>query len=119
MIDPASLLTGAGLVFLGYGSGRVGRVRRHPKPPKAPKPVCGCGHHHSFHDGDGRCQHVETVTIEEKEIQRNEGGKAVRDSWDNPVFVRKVKEVLNQQCACQRYTGPEPYTSFYAPEIGG
>ena len=58
MLDPVSLLTGAGLVVAGYGCGRVGRRRRHPKVKQA-GPVCGCKHHKSYHkDGTGACRKV-------------------------------------------------------------
>lgn len=119
MLDPLSLLAGAALVIGGYGSGRIGRARRHPRPPKPVKPFCGCGHHHSFHTEEGRCSFVTHQLVEEKELQRTESGKVVRDAYDEPVFVKKVKDTITTQCGCQRYSGPEPIPSYYAPEIGG
>ena len=55
MLDPLSMLAGAALVGVGYGSGRVGRVRRRPR---VVKPLCGCKHHKSYHEGGGRCSFV-------------------------------------------------------------
>lgn len=91
MFDPVTLLTGAGLLATGYGAGRIGRSRRHPKPRKPtppPKPICGCGHNRSFH-AKGRCT--------------GEVGKYP----------------YNYQCKCGEYVGPEPMPEYYAPEIGG
>lgn len=64
MFDPISLLTGAGLlgtgVGTGYISGRISEKRRRASIPK--DGVCdGCGHHFSFHVGGKRCKH-ETKT---------------------------------------------------------
>lgn len=90
MFDPVSLLTGAVLVVTGYGGGRVGRARRSPKPPPPVKPVCGCGHHKSYHkDGTGSCQ--------------------------ERVYVSYVEG--HKQCACHKYEGPIPLVEYYSPEI--
>jgi hypothetical protein len=63
------------------------------KGPQEPKPVCGCGHHYSFHDpGKGMmCGHMH---------------------YDHGVGS-------NMMCTCKRYSGPEPLPSLYAPEIAG
>jgi len=52
-----SLLLGAAVFASGMLAGRFWPARRrHPKPPKPVKPVCGCGHHVSFHkDRTGLC----------------------------------------------------------------
>lgn len=118
MFDLVSLLTGAGLVLGGYGSGRLGKLRRHPKPPKPPKPICGCGHHHSFHD-DAGCKHVEQETVYEDEVQRDGKGRVILDSWDEPVTVEKVRQIVEHKCGCRHYSGPVPYPEYYAPEFGG
>jgi len=61
------------------------RVNRQPAvivpqvPYKEPEPICGCTHHHCFHDDNG-C-----------------GQKAVR--YDGTMVIA---------CGCKRYTGPEP-----------
>lgn len=48
------LLIGAGIA---WASGLVGWAigRRRPVPRRAIMPVCGCGHHLSFHGHDGVC----------------------------------------------------------------
>ncbi len=102
MLDPITLIIGGGLLAAGYGSGRVGRRRRHPRAPKPvppPKPVCGCGH--GIHDHDpatSKCHGTK---------------KAYR--WDG------FREVLDKyvSCTCRQYSGPQPLPEFYAPEIGG
>ena len=68
--------------------------RKGPKPP--PKPVCGCGHHHSYHDRqNGRCGHVERVYL----------GGGIYGQPD--------------ECTCRQYSGPEPMPEFYATELTG
>ncbi len=62
--------------------------RRTPKPLPPPKPVCGCGHHRSFHPDGGKC---------------NDKGYA-----GNGVYG----------CGCKEYVGPQPLPEYYAPEIG-
>ena len=89
-MDPVSLAVGAALLASGYGGGRVGRARRHPKPPKPTQPICGCGHHKSFHQNDGACQ--------------------------ERVYVSYVEG--HKQCTCKHYVGPEPLPEYYHPEIG-
>lgn len=64
-----------------------------------PDPVCGCGHHYSFHNGQtGLCMHK---------------GRAETkwDEYGDPVKWEMV------QCGCQRYIGPQPLDVLYAPEI--
>lgn len=56
-----ALIEGAGILLAGMAVGRFWPARRRrPKPPKPVQPVCGCGHHVSFHwEGTGRCHHNE------------------------------------------------------------
>lgn len=62
--------------------------RRRMKPVK---PVCGCRHHHSFHEkGTGACH------------------EHVRVNTSIGIYSR---------CGCQHYSGPEPIPSMYASEI--
>ena len=64
------------------------------KGPKVPEPVCGCGHHHSFHDRQtGRCGHVKRVYL---------GG----GHYGHP-----------DACTCKQYSGPQPIPEFFAPEV--
>jgi hypothetical protein len=94
VIEGALILL-AGLVIGRFMPGR----RRRPKPPKPVKPICGCTHGiQTHHPETGRCNaRVQTY--------RHDG----------------VKEVLAgyAACACVRYSGPQPYPEFFAPEIGG
>jgi hypothetical protein len=57
-------------------------------------PVCGCGHHHSYHDPKtGECHSLMKVP-----------SSASRDSYHTP-------------CTCRQYSGPVPMPEFYAPEV--
>ena len=90
------MLEGALILLGGFLVGRFmpGRQRR-PKPPSDPKPVCGCGHHVSFHaDGTGRC------------------------AWKGEPFYRSGVGTVKPTCQCLGYVGPQVYPSFVA-EIGG
>jgi hypothetical protein len=67
----------------------LGRVPGRRGPSERIEPVCGCDHHHSFHDPKtGACHARVSIGI-----------------WDY------------EQCTCRRYSGPEPLPDFYAPEI--
>lgn len=85
------LLEGALIALAGVALGRFLPARRRtPKPLPPSKPVCGCGHHRSFHKDAGRCQ--------------------------ERVYVSYVEG--HKQCGCGEYVGPEPVPAYYAPEIG-
>lgn len=73
------------------------RVMRKPAPDqqkpvkgRSPQPICGCGHHRSFHTENGECHH-----------------------WT------PQGRVVERMCGCQKYIGPEPLPQYYAPEITG
>jgi hypothetical protein len=67
--------------------------------PKPPRPICGCDHHHSFHDpADGTCHG--TVQIE--------------TGWGEYGAAREWKQ---GPCPCKQYSGPLPLPEFYATEI--
>jgi hypothetical protein len=91
------MLEGA-LILLGrFLPGRRRAVARKP-----PRPVCGCTHHHSFHDPKaGACR----ATVNGLPVHRNQHGYA--DAWEQVP------------CKCQAYSGPLPLPEVYAPEIGG
>ena len=81
-------------VIIGILLGRFLPARR--KGPKAVKPVCGCTHHHSYHDRQtGRCGHTERIYL----------GNGCYGQPDT--------------CTCKQYSGPQPMPEFYAPEIAG
>lgn len=70
------------------------RLRRRPvKAAKSPQPVCGCTHHHSYHDPqDGECH-----------------GRVEVGFW--------AAEYHYKRCTCRQYSGPVPLAEVYAPEI--
>ena len=89
------MLEGALTLLAGILVGRFmpGR-RRRPKPLADPKPICGCGHHVSFHgDGKGPC------------------------AWEGEKFYRSGVGTVKPTCKCLRYVGPEVYP-VYTSEIG-
>lgn len=47
MLDPFTLLAGAGILGVGYLAGRITRRRAAPAPTQA---LCGCGHGLEQHD---------------------------------------------------------------------
>ena len=74
--------------------------RKGPKPPKPVQPVCGCGHHHSYHDPKtGECHGM----------MRGEPAQ-----YDGMGYATAYKQV---PCTCRQYSGPQPVPEFYAPEI--
>jgi hypothetical protein len=84
------LLEGAGILLVGMLVGRFWPTRRQgPRPPRSITPICGCKHELSFHDPKTSQCHA----------------------WDKMPGYRPL------QCKCRRYTGPEPLTEYYAPEI--
>jgi hypothetical protein len=96
------IIEGAVIALAGVAVGRFLPNRR--KGPKPPQPVCGCTHHHGFHDPQtGECHGV--VRGEPIEFD----AYAAR----NPVAWAQV------QCSCRQYSGPVPIPEFYAPEITG
>lgn len=89
VIDPLSLLIGAGLVGGGWVLGRFGS--RPTKKAAQSNALCGCGHDLAVHDRDaGQC-HGETF--------------------------RKIGNGLKAwvPCNCRRYTGPIPLEEFFTP----
>jgi hypothetical protein len=91
----------AAVALIGVLLGRfLPNRRKRPKPKAAPEPVCGCGHHHGFHDPKtGECHGMMN-------------GKPVRyNTWNEPMAYEKVP------CTCRQYSGPVPMPEFYAPEL--
>jgi hypothetical protein len=89
------IVEGAAAVIIGLLLGRLlPGSRRSAKPPGPPEPLCGCEHHHSFHDPEtGQCHSLMRVP-----------GTMSRDSYHTP-------------CTCRQYSGPLPLPEYYAPEI--
>jgi hypothetical protein len=74
--------------------------RKGPKPRKQPEPICGCDHHHSYHDPKtGECHGL----VQGDPVRYNE--------YDRPMAWEQV------QCSCKQYSGPQPLPEFYAPEV--
>lgn len=96
------MLIGGGVFLAGMIADRLLPPRRRgPKPRKDPKPICGCGHHHSFHDpATGQCHGM----------MRGEPIKY--DSFKDPTAWAQVP------CTCRTYSGPVPLPEYVAPEIG-
>lgn len=88
------MLIGAAIFGAGLVTGRLLPGRR--RGANESRPICSCGHAMSFHGQDGRCNAT-------REVSR----------WNGPRWAGNVQE----QCRCQKYTGPQPLPSFYAPEI--
>jgi len=93
------LLAGGGLTALGFVLGRLPSRRREPAQPR---PVCGCGHHHGYHDPKtGQCHGLmDGKATEFSNYQSRE-----------PVAWEQVP------CTCRQYSGPVPVESYFAPEL--
>ena len=69
--------------------------RRGVKAPKPVQPICGCEHHHSYHDPKtGECHNRRSLGY-----------------WAGASHF--------EDCTCAQYSGPQPMPEFYAPELGG
>ena len=78
-------------VIIGVLLGRFLPNRRKGPKVKPVKPVCGCDHHHSYHDpATGECH--------------------------GRVYVGMG---AYENCTCKQYSGPVPMPEYYAPEIAG
>jgi hypothetical protein len=95
------MIEGAAILLLGIVVGIAGDqllarlpLRGRQQELEAKAPTCPCGHAVSFHDPESHKCHGK---VHEKDPPYG--------YWHwNP-------------CTCRRYTGPEPYPEFYAPEI--
>lgn len=96
------MLEGALILLAGIIIGRLLAGRKRPKSPALPMPVCGCDHHHSFHDPEtGECHQ----TVNGQPVHWDKYG--ITDAWEQA------------RCTCRRYSGPEPLPEYYATEIAG
>ena len=87
-------------IAVGVILGRLPARRKGLRPASSPRPVCGCSHHHAYHDAEtGKCN----ATVNGQALQF--------DDYDFPVKWELV------QCPCLRYSGPEPLPTYYAPAI--
>jgi hypothetical protein len=89
-------------VFMIWFAFRLSRgSHRSVRAPKQPVAVCGCSHHHSFHD----------PTTSECHALMN-GNPVKFNSWKEPTAFEQVR------CTCRQYSGPVPLPEFFAPELG-
>ncbi len=117
--DPTLILVV--MIFAGYlVFGKIMEARKERRAELLPKqPICGCTDHLAFHNpATGRC-----------EAQRREVVHWIRnpelDEWlkdDTRLESDRPKQYVAaewelRQCACQRYTGPEPLGTLFAPEL--
>jgi hypothetical protein len=96
VVEPISLLVGAGLLAGGYLAGR--RNRRRPPPPRPLTPMCGCGHPLSQHDPDTRTCHAQLR----------------RDAFDRRG---RFAGHIWAPCTCRQYIGPRPIDEVFVPPL--
>lgn len=81
-------LIAVGAFLAGQWLPRPHRRRRAAKPPQ---PICGCQHHHSYHDPKTSECH-------------------------GRVYVGMS---TYEDCTCKQYSGPVPLPEYVAQELGG
>ena len=86
------MLIGALILFIGIVVGRLSSRLKPRAIDGEPKPICGCKHHYSMHDENGKCQFEEDY------------------HWHKG-------ERRSDTCPCQRYSGPEPLPKYIAGEL--
>jgi hypothetical protein len=79
MFELIDVFVGLGFAGVGYLAGRSHRKHAQPRRYEDPKPICGCGHHMSYHNNDGCHWQL----------------------WDE-------YEERTETCACKQYIGPTP-----------
>ncbi|QIS14637.1 MULTISPECIES: hypothetical protein [Nocardia] len=87
MLDPITLIVGAGIAGAGWAVGRFGRPKA--KSAESLPATCGCGHDLAMHDPQTGACHTEI------------GRKSV-------VGLREWV-----RCGCRRYTGPQPLEELF------
>ena len=95
-MEPITLMVGAGLLAVGFVTGRL--QRRRPARDVPMTPVCGCGHALSQHDR-------ETSTCY-AELRRDTYDR--RGRWSGHSWV---------PCTCRQYVGPRPIDEVFAPRL--
>lgn len=97
MIDPTSLVVGAGLFATGLLTGKLTR-RRTPAADTTPKAVCGCSHGLEQHNPDTNECHGQM-----RRDKHNKFGDWIGHEW--------------VPCTCRQYVGPRPLEELYAPPV--
>lgn len=80
------------------------------------RPICGCGHHWSHHDGKGTCHFITIDTFEMAVVERKQNGQALIDENDQVITSIETK-TERIPCTCQRYYGPIPHPEFVVPPL--
>lgn len=108
-----ALVTGLSGVAAGYVAGAI----NNPKPPvyKEPEPICGCGHHRSFHDDNG-CHHVGTHRMlaarTDPEIETKTDKETGLKKSKTLVPASESYNTVSTECGCKGYVGPEPLPTY-------
>jgi len=91
----------AAVAIIGVLVGRfLPNRRKGPKAPQPVKPVCGCSHHHSFHDpATGKCGFARAHSL--------------------GINATGLSQYETRHCTCLTYSGPVPMPEYYAPEMAG
>ena len=101
MIGP-EMLTGAGIAIGAFMAGQWlprPHRRRGAKAARTPQPVCGCGHHHGYHDPKtAECHGTQRVEL-------------LCASYDMP------QPYADEPCTCRQYSGPTVLPEYFLPEI--
>lgn len=99
MMEPLTLLAGAGLLAAGWLAGHLtGRRAERRRLDKPREPICGCTHHLAAHDP----KTSECTAAVERQLRNDRNSMAGTD-W--------------VECACRRYVGPEPISSVWVPPV--
>lgn len=82
---------------------RVAKEEAARRAIEGPDPICGCGHHHAYHDPrEGDCRQFVKTAVE----------------WGEDIYGdESVTRWEAKKCPCARYSGPEPMAQVYLPEI--
>lgn len=107
-----ALVTGIAGIATGYIAGAI----NNPKPPvyREPEPICGCGHHRSFHDDEGcHASNSNRVLTSRTEpvIEKKPDKEGVSRS-KTLIPASESFEPVTIHCGCKSYVGPEPYVSY-------
>lgn len=79
-------------LVIGVVIGRIRPQRRRQLGSGTASPVCGCGHHQSFHDpATGECHGENAINV-----------------YGRPDM---------HKCGCRQYLGPVPLPEYFAPEV--
>jgi hypothetical protein len=97
-VNVLAFILGIWIVAFIFWAGWHGHALWHRRAaPSVPEAVCGCRHHYSFHDPEtSRCKELDSK----------------RRVVENGVVTAELPA-----CRCRRYTGPEPFPSYFPQEL--